>query len=426
MSNNSTLYLTHEPIYPILFPVIFIGFLIGVLNVYTISIITRSKTLCRPANFPIVSILLGATIQGVLTAPTYVFKRLDESVLHESNRRWVCDFYRLPYFLCGHTLKVSLMIVSFDRLIAIKFPYRYGTVVTKRLMISAISISWLVVVVIDVIPFFPFGKESDDEGCTYVPTKIWGISVITIFNIIPFTAVAINYLIIWRAAARITFKDYDQQQIACSTANSSSEDLYNTGSYETSRRPSEQEGGKLSQPDILNINAARKISRTRMTLDLTDLMQASNNKERKKSPTPRKKLSLDSLNNLKDKVLASPILNGRGAVMLKLALEMKATKTSFTLLVVYLLCWGPLGLFFLLDHYCSSCLSRVEDHSSTRFIIKVVSFSSSLFLPSIYCWRTKEFRSEICRFTCEARYRKNKLISYYKKNGNQIPQIKFM
>ena len=92
---------------------------------------------------------------------------------------------------------------------------------------------------------------------------------------------------------------------------------------------------------------------------------------------------------------------------LRLAWELKATKTSLILLVVYILCWGPLGMLYMIDHFCKNCISGNRHSASDRFIVKIVSFLSSFFLPIVYCWRTKEFRTEACRLTWKKRWRKN-------------------
>ena len=41
---------------------------------------------------------------------------------------------------------------------------------------------------------------------------------------------------------------------------------------------------------------------------------------------------------------------------LKVFLELKATRRSFVLLLMYALCWGPYGLFFMVDCFCDHCL----------------------------------------------------------------------
>ena len=93
--------------------------------------------------------------------------------------------------------------------------------------------------------------------------------------------------------------------------------------------------------------------------------------------------------------------------ILRISLEMKATKTSFILVAVYLICWGPLGIYYFIDNCCSNCLSNKSHKYVSRLIVKVISFFSSIFLPLVYCWRTKQFQIETRKCICKRRQHKN-------------------
>ena len=90
----------------------------------------------------------------------------------------------------------------------------------------------------------------------------------------------------------------------------------------------------------------------------------------------------------------------RSSLSLRLALEMKSTKTSLMFVLVYLLCWGPLGALYLIDNFCDNCLSKDKNLADERLIVKAYSFTSSVFLPIVYCWRTKAFWAEVKRLPC--------------------------
>lgn len=377
-SSNLTSSYDHVDLLPFLVPAIAIGAFICALNVFTVSIIIISTRLRRPANYPIVSVLLGAALQGLLTAPTYIFKRLDEKVHREY---WLCDFYRLPYFLCGHILKISLMFVSMDRLVATRYPYRYPYMVTKVLVAIILLFSWFIVVLVDLLPFLPVGKLPDAEGCTYTPKKEWGITVISLFNVLPFAVIAFNYLIIWKIAVKITLKEFNlKESLNLSNIN--------------------EVNGKdnlLTNPTLAP-NTSEAISTARKS-------EASN--QLKKGSSSYVCFCRHAENDEKCKY-KKHLWDKNSSRKLRLAWELKATKTSLMLLIVYLLCWGPLGIMYMIDNYCLNCISRDANHASNRFIVKVISFASSLLLPLVYCWRTKEFRTETCRLTWKNRYRKKR------------------
>ena len=148
----------------------------------------------------------------MFTVPSYTLKRLYNGHLHVDSLLWICDFSRLTYFVCGHQLKVSLLLVSFDRLIATKFPYRYKELVTKKLAALAVVMSWAFVVSIDLIPFFPLGKgHHGNDRCTYVPQHCWSIAVISVFNVLVFFLISVNYIIVWRVTVGMTLKDHTQR-----------------------------------------------------------------------------------------------------------------------------------------------------------------------------------------------------------------------
>lgn len=72
--------------------------------------------------------------------------------------------------------------------------------------------------------------------------------------------------------------------------------------------------------------------------------------------------------------------------------ELKATKTSIVLIVTYILCWGPLGMFYMVDHFCGNCYSSNGRLSGFRTTIKILALASSFIAPAVYCWWNKEFR----------------------------------
>ena len=83
-----------------------------------------------------------------------------------------------------------------------------------------------------------------------------------------------------------------------------------------------------------------------------------------------------------------------------IALEMKSTRTALGLLAVYMLCWGPLGVMYFTDNLCHRCISSNNNLAFERLLVKVISFTSSLFLPLVYCWRTHSFRKEFKKIAC--------------------------
>ncbi|XP_057301971.1 alpha-1A adrenergic receptor-like [Hydractinia symbiolongicarpus] len=302
--------------------VILIATICSVFNIITIVIVLIDRKLRNSiTNRPILSFLFASTIQGLLPSPFYVYKKLEQED-HIPN--WICDGYRLPYFFCGHVMKISLVLISIDRLLAVRYPFKYEKFISKFKMTATLLLLWVVTLVIDILPFFI--GDRNDGFCEYIPTRSWGLSVIIVYNLISFCIILINYILIWIVAAKFAFKD---KSLKIRIENKENRDS----------RLSQKSGSKVGEED--------------------------NNRENEKSYVSKR---------------------------LKFAFEMKATKTSLALIAVYVFCWGPLGVFYMIDHFCYNCLSDDDDLKLTRAFVKLLSFSSSILAPIVYCWWNRDFR----------------------------------
>ena len=316
-------------------------------NIFTIVIFLADRKLRKlTSSYPIISFLVGSTIQGMFSAPTYIAKKL---VGKENLATFLCDFYRFPYILCEHSMKFSLMIVGIDRLLAIKMPFKYTDSMTKKKMIILLVISWIITISIDVIPFSHGHPESE---CKYHITRIWGLIVILLYNFLPFCVIIICYGWIWRLAATMTFKDKKLQE----SLRQANDDIPN---------------------DTSNLQS--------IPLETTPFKE-----------TPQQSPSKGSLKQRLSRRAS------RRAQTVRYAFEMKATKTSLMILAVYVVCWGPLGVFYTIDHFCHNCLSDDDNihMSRTRMSMKLLCFFSSLIAPLVYCWRMSHFKRRVGSIFC--------------------------
>ncbi|XP_057300769.1 D(1C) dopamine receptor-like [Hydractinia symbiolongicarpus] len=293
-----------------------VALLFTLFNISTIVIVLSDRNLRRKSsNYPILSFLLVSAIQGFTAAPIYVYKKLDEENLGD----WICDASRVPYFFCGHVMKISLLVISFDRMLAIRHPFHYEKHINKRNTLISLAILWLVTLAVDMVPFAT--DVNTESHCKYIPTRSWGLCVIIFYNIIPFILMANNYGLVWLVAAKVAIKDRVREE-------------------------------SLMQSQRHDMNEK----------------QFNNKSNRRKNQS-----QINRTSNI------------------KFALEMKATKTSLTLIAVYVFCWGPLGVFYMIDHFCYNCLSD-DRLSATRTSIKLLCFSSSLLAPIVYCWANNGYR----------------------------------
>ena len=302
----------------ILIPILaVIGVMIIVVNLFTLVTMFTSSQLLKPANYPIISFLITAMVQGFFVVPVYCVKLLD----FEYKPSWICDVFRFPYFVCAHLLPLNLVLVCIDRIIAIKLPLRYEAIVTRFSMLTGIISEIIIVVIIDLLPF---GNVSPDrlESCVYVPWPTWSVSVIILTILLPFAFLTLTYVWIWIIALR-----------------------------------------------------------------LADSPHGTNCK--KKGP-----------------------FYEQFSKRIKKILELRATKTSALLVGVFILCWGPIAIYYLVENICGHCISLLFSKVAqiyVGFAVKCFSFISSILSPLAYCWRTREFQREFRRNLAKRHWRAAKI-----------------
>ena len=101
---------------------------------------------------------------------------------------------------------------------------------------------------------------------------------------------------------------------------------------------------------------------------------------------------------------------------LKFTFEIKATKTSLGIVAVYMVCWLPMGIFYMADHFCHNCISNQKRLKDGRRAVKLLAFSSSLLAPLIYCWWNDEFRKAARKLLNMKRERMNSFMTSTENN----------
>ena len=82
----------------------------------------------------------------------------------------------------------------------------------------------------------------------------------------------------------------------------------------------------------------------------------------------------------------------------KSRLELRATRTTLLLVGIFFLTWAPIGIYYLVENICDDCITNsVSPHMQEdfKFWVKAVSYTSCVFSPLAYCWRTREFQEEL-------------------------------
>ena len=146
-------------LYTAVFLIIFV--LIGVpANVFIIASVIKHKLYRQPAFTPLLNLSLTDLLMCVLMLPlTIVSGVAGDFPLGSSDyiRCQVCQS-GIAILILLYVSIYSVMLISVDRFIFIKYPLRYEKLVTVKRMFVAVFLTWLVCVGVSILPVFGFGR----------------------------------------------------------------------------------------------------------------------------------------------------------------------------------------------------------------------------------------------------------------------------
>ena len=251
---------------------------------------TLKLNLKHPVDYIILALLFSNILQGLVTLPAYALKKW--KVGSKDVEAAICDTFRFSYFLCLHLLIFISVLSSFDQIIAVILPFRHMKIFSKCHIFAAVVGIVSVSLMYNILPFFPIA-EKENEKCSYVPFKGWGVANL-IIQLILLAILLINSIYLTSVAYKHTLH-----------------------------------------------------SRT------------------------------------KGRMVAD---NYKWYEMMKL----KATRTVIMMITAYIICWGPLIIYYLLVWLCQKCFpaSYMTYDQWTRFLVKVLGMLYSLWSPIIFATRT--------------------------------------
>ena len=189
-----------------------LAFCISLLNVFCIATFIRKSKhnrrsstyatvakLKHAADYPLLLFLTSCIIQGFITVPAYALKKW--KVETEEIQMVICDTYRFSFFFTSHISLYSLVVSSFDRIIALTSPFKYRRIVTKRLIFMVLGTTIIMSLLFDVIPFFSI-ENPNEEMCHYIPFRIWSIIYDGVTILVPLPILIINNILTIRIAQR--------------------------------------------------------------------------------------------------------------------------------------------------------------------------------------------------------------------------------
>ena len=142
------------------------------------------------------NLLFAHLLQGIVVVPSYVVKRLELS--DKTIYSFVCDTFRFSYLVTNYLSCLSLLLISGDRMFAIKWPLLYRTTMTNRIMMAVILACWIYTLTLCIIPFVP--DSGNRKKCSYNPQEEWTLFMLTWNTMLPFIIIIYCYSVIFKSA----------------------------------------------------------------------------------------------------------------------------------------------------------------------------------------------------------------------------------
>ena len=133
---------------------------------------------------------------GAIAMPAYIAKKIVDG---EDGEGVVCDIFRFTYFFTEYASVSSLVLVSLERMFALKYPLQSVNPSFGYKIIFFLILAWVDALIVALLPFIPW-DPSAGGSCSYRPTKWWSLMVIHKNVVIPLLIVVICYSYIYRIA----------------------------------------------------------------------------------------------------------------------------------------------------------------------------------------------------------------------------------
>ncbi|XP_020613380.1 tyramine receptor 1-like [Orbicella faveolata] len=310
----------------------------------------------RPTNFLIVSLAVSDLLVGSLSLPFRIAQTVNHEKWPASLGRAGCQYWIWIDMLCCGASILNLTGISFDRLLAVKWPLTYRENMTSKRAALVILFVWLYAFLFACLSFVKWGgKETIDyEPQCSIKAKIYITILACAAFFFPLAVLIFNYTLVLKIAiqhARAVQKDRD----AIAVNFLPEQDNAN-----------EETSGIASSPG----SSTRAISIGKRSCEpLTE-------------HKPRRSSGLHIMKQL------------------------KATKTLAIVVGVFILSWFPFFVIFLTFQYCPDCFGneRIPATVKTALIIvfvNVLPVSNSAANPIIYTCFNKEFRTAFLRVLCK-------------------------
>ena len=180
-------------------------------NILVLLSIWTQPSLQRPTYIPIGSLALADLLAGAFAMPAYLIKKSPLEL--GSFEGVICDTFRFSYFISGYASIVSLTVISIERMVAVRFPLKYHSIISSRRLRLSLLVAWIDVLLVSSIPFIPL-EGGRGGNCHYRPVGWWSLMVINCNVFAPFLFILICYVDIYSTVRRQIRKIRNENNIS--------------------------------------------------------------------------------------------------------------------------------------------------------------------------------------------------------------------
>lgn len=169
---------------------------ITIINSMCIYVIFHSQKLTKkPPTILISNLILTHMIQGILVIPTYALRKSKVFSNHFAEDI-VCDTFRFTYMLTFYSATLNVLLLSTDRLLAVKLLKRYDSLVKRSSVLKVTVFSWIYLLLLCGIPFLPLIdlENSPHATCHYNQQPEWTIFMLITHAFVPYVFIIMTYV----------------------------------------------------------------------------------------------------------------------------------------------------------------------------------------------------------------------------------------
>ncbi|XP_066911229.1 5-hydroxytryptamine receptor 1D-like [Clytia hemisphaerica] len=362
-------------------------------NITLVTVISSRHKLRTATNLLLLSLATADLLTSVVYTPLYLERFYNQNANNSHPK--LCLLRKYFFIVTASGSLISLAVVSFDRMFAIAYPYKYERWMTKRLACIVICIVWFWTICFNSITFHDFlhwGRIL--STCVGgIPRKLFLIIGPPGFYI-PGITIVVVYIKIYLVARKLNIKVEHDCKLSVSSNEILMTDLSNSSNHLYLTPPLSQKKLGIRRTSSLPVIKA-------FTGDINNSTRDAN-----KTSLPflmSHTLSTPTLKPRSSSTLISQTLHGGKETIRKVKKSIKrdirTVRTIAMLVGFFLVCWMPTAGFYIYINIMGSSGTSVSQQVLLCYeIFMVLTFVNSALNPFLYTYRNKELRKETMKF----------------------------